>query len=1734
MAIVKQRLFRGCGPVAGFGPRQNAGGAIRKLAIFLIWVATLALLAGPDLAAARDRDGSNPAAAFNRQRHFTIVKIEPDAGREEVRIFFSQSLPLESLRGNLRLMPRVKIAWNRVTLSPNGVLTLRGAFRYGTGYLISLPETLRVGNKTYRTTVKSFFMPDRPPKLAFVGPQSVIERDSRQLLHVRAQNVNNLKFEGIRVPPLLLPLALIVEKSPADWDRIFAELKASFAALQPLVKAQAELAAFVVPPLNEKQLFPAAGEKNQPWAVSLPLSFRQGKEAGALELIRVMDNEVGSGAVTRPRVFEITDLGLSYKRGQQNLLLWVTSLKAGTPVAGARVIGFTRDMEAFPLGRTNGDGVLLFEHRDLKGLSLRNPQHPEEVTRAVKQADLVLLLAGTAGDVAFIEVLPQGNLKPQGIWQVRPGETIRNLKGNVFTERGVYRPGEKVFFKGTVREYAQGRIFPPAGETCSFELISPKGEQVFSLEDQTSDFGTVAGEIKTQSYWPVGTYTLNMSFGPETPETMSPSDIRRRGRRGDITGPGETSAPKNQASVTFQVQEFKPPRHFVQIAFKQFNRSLKEYVNRGEQQSPFVRIALSGSYYAGGPVKHGQVRWKIYQSKTSYQIAGHDNYTFGYGGDEQGELIESGQSILDEKGRAEVEFPLDRQVMNGEHGLSVVATVVDFDGRAASDTQVFQVTPDLLVGISRHPEAVRADEEQVLRVMLAKPDGKQMRRGVIQASILQKSWAYVAKRNQAGDLYWDEQEIWRKTTTSDLTLKDGAAAFRFSFPWGGRYLLAFTYRDAAGRSFTSATAYDVSGENYAYENRDLPYQPLALAADQAAYKPGQTARLTARPRSPVSRYLITLEQDGVLKYQVVTPKSGADTLEVPIRAEYAPNLYVSVLGLTPRGEFPVYAGHYDIEAPGFYWGTLNLPVRQEVEGLAVKISPAVADLKAQPGDKVTLDFTVQSPKGGGVEAEMAVAVVDEAVLALTGFKTPTLESLTRFDRPLGVFTGELRSFLVHQTPFYLSKNEPLTGGGGMSEEIMSKLRRRFEAVAYFNPRVRTDPQGKAQVTFTLPDNMTTYRIYTVVLDKGSRFASAQRPLLATKDFYLEPGLPGFFTRGDTFKFQVAAFNATSAKGPVKFSAVGDGGLFLRAAEPVATLNPKDSLKLEVTGQAATAGPAAARFAGAFQGRTDAVELQLRINSGHVRDTQVWFGSLAGTTQIKVPLPGYLTGQSAGRIDPAEVQAVLTVAGSPFLRMTQAIQYLLNYPYGCVEQTSSGVLALAALRGDIQKGLVSGVNLDDTDKYLNRGVQRILGLQTDSGGFAYWPGQQRSHVWGSIYAGVALSLARLHGLEVPDDALKQAVAYLKTQIQEEKRSPAVKAFAGYVLALNKALDRNTFNAIQAQFRRMNRESKILVLLAARQADLRSRRELQAALKPLLGGRAEAAADDTEEFQARFRSPALALLAAQAIMPADPLTQEEALLLLGGLDRQGIWTSTSDTGWALLALGEYFKGARFGTEPVEIAISQPGVSETHRLKLNPQGFRTVGLDAKALLQNPVVKVESRAGKTWLYKLELTAPRLDIASTGAAHGFKVRREIKNTDGTGEIKVGDLVKVTVFLDVAGRGQRYVVLEDPLPAGLLALNTAFKTEEPIPEGEEATYDDFFDYTTAEGTIRYRPNYFEIRHDRVLAFRDQVYSGSYRFEYYCRAVCEGKFMVPATRVGAMYSPGVNGYSPQGELIVKGR
>ena len=156
----------------------------------------------------------------------------------------------------------------------------------------------------------------------------------------------------------------------------------------------------------------------------------------------------------------------------------------------------------------------------------------------------------------------------------------------------------------------------------------------------------------------------------------------------------------------------------------------------------------------------------------------------------------------------------------------------------------------------------------------------------LRAEVLQQSSTYIAKRNEQGDVYWDYQEIWRKLYANEITLKNGEADFRFDFNSGGEYLISFTYVDEKGQRFASSTSYQVTGDFYwqDYENREKPYRALAISTDRAAYEPGQKARIMVSPRRPVARYLLTLEQNGILEYRVLTAPAGLQLLEIPIKA----------------------------------------------------------------------------------------------------------------------------------------------------------------------------------------------------------------------------------------------------------------------------------------------------------------------------------------------------------------------------------------------------------------------------------------------------------------------------------------------------------------------------------------------------------------------------------------------------------------------------------------------------------------------------------------------------------------------------------------------------------------------------------------------------------------------------------------------------------------------------------
>ena len=1681
------------------------------------------------------KDTKKSEAVKPASQTFTISKIEPVA-KDFIKIIFSEKCDANELRGFLKILPPPKIQWHESHSSANEI-TIKGEFKAGQEYAVMLTEKADCKGTKYVKTVSGFRMPDLASAIIFSENDSVVERDSRQMIHADITNVDELLLQGVRIPPVLAPWAMNEMKTQFSFEKFKEAVDKKYALIKNFLTGRDEMKDFLVDIKYDRQLFFPDKEPNKANKISIPLGFREEREKGAVELISLKSSKNNQKAEPANRLFRITDFGISYKISKDSLLIWITSLNSGKPVENISVIAFLKDLSIVPLGRTDEHGLVLINYNEVRSRFMPEENKSDSVPVPIK--DISFIAVASPSDSSFVEIKQNGTIKPDWITQAKaPDEKIRLLKGHVFTERGIYRPGEKVYFKGTLREYRDGKILPPTSNKVLFTIMNSKDEEIYRKEIVLSDFGTASDNFEIKSYFPLGTYTLNMQFAKTL---QQPQAARQEGFEEDDRWDGGRRR-RNQAitdniiTSTFEVQEFRAPRHFVEISFKKEKKKDESFINLNKETELLI-CNISGSYYAGGPVKHGKVRWKIYYTDAGFARKEFPEFSFGTAEIKEKELIESGESILDEKGNLSVTLPLSKDISSGLHAIEFVATVLDFDGRASSDAVVYQEEPEYLIGINRHEEGVKAGDSQMLKAIVIDRKGNKIESGSLDVSVMKKEYMYVRKRNEDGNIYWEDKEVYRKQISTALSIERSIALFDFDFLYGGDYVIQFTYKDKAGREYSSNTKYHVYGYfyGYEYESKDLNFEKMSVASDKKEYSFGETIKVYLNPHKKLSSILMTIEREGILQHRTLNLSPGQKYVEVPVENSFAPNVYISFLGIVPREDFPSYTGQFDETSPGFLFGVVNVEIRKEIETLKIEVNKEDFKLKFEPGNEVTLKLSSADKSGKGIETEMAVCVVDESVLALTGFKTPSLETLLKFISPLSVFTGELRSELLKQTPYGFIRNERLTGGdgGGGVDFSSGKTRKDFRPVAFFDPFVRTDKNGYAEVKFTLPDTMTTYRVYVVACDKGSRFASVKRDLLVVKDFYFEPGIPRFFTKGDRFRFYVSAFNKTDQAGTGRFNLKKDALVNISTPDEYFKIKGFDRTLLAVRGEALKPGISTLAFTGDFEEKKDAVEIKIPVRSGFLSWNDVVFGTVKNQDRIGYKFPEGTSQINWSELNPDEVKALLTISGSPFLKMSKALRYLLHYPYGCVEQTSSGIIPLAGLRGLIKDGLIADMTSAETDKFLKPGIERLLSMQTNEGGFGYWPGDFQTNMWGTIYASSALTQARLAGLEIPSDKMDKAIEYLKKAVKEEGKNDATfRGFASYILSMNNALDESIFREIYRDIKNMPREGALLLMLAAKKGNHLPAKEIPEITKTLLEKNWDYKGQYS--FYARYREPAISLIAGSTILRDDMLTGRLVKELLSGINKHGIWTSTSDTGWALIALGEYYKGKSFLQKPVRVTIMQEGWPETS-FELKPADSYSYPLEPLSFLKKPEIYIKAEGDSDLVYMLSLTFPRVDYAANGYAKGFKIHKTIENTDGSKTIRTGDVVKVKINIE-ADDSYEYVVLDDPLPAGLVAINTAIKTEEKVGNEDQGTDEDgYWNYWDSEGGFfRFTPNHFEMRDDRVLAFRDRLWRGNYQYSYYARAVCEGEFIMPSTKIQLMYAPDTASFTPAQKVSILGR
>ena len=938
----------------------------------------------------------------------------------------------------------------------------------------------------------------------------------------------------------------------------------------------------------------------------------------------------------------------------------------------------------------------------------------------------------------------------------------------------------------------------------------------------------------------------------------------------------------------------------------------------------------------------------------------------------------------------------------------------------------------------------------------------------------------------------------------------------------GFYYLTARATDPQGLPVESVTSLQVYGESWAtWEERDGV--KIDLAADKVTYAPGETAKVLVK--SPVAgRALVTIERRNVMKHFLTDITSNAQAIDVPIDETMAPNVYVSVFIIRGAESSPK-----QFKSPEYKFGLCQLKVSDTRSQLKLAVAPGLPVYR--PGDEGTASATVTGADGRPVAgAEVTFWAVDDGILTLRHYTPPDLWSDFHELQPLAVLTGSSLQSLLPENPKELEfTNKGYVIGGGGIEILGEKLRKNFQPVAFWQGALVTDATGKVTTKFTVPDNLTRFRLIAVAAADDDRFGSGESSFEINKPLMVEPALPRFANVGDEVTVKAIVLNNTDQAFEVEVALeLDDRAKTSQEAKKKVMLAARETKgvgwPIALTQSGTAKWKWSARSSTAGVNLTDGVESSLEVGFAQPTLHDLQFAALTPAAEDQNLLarvnPELLEGSG---------QVTLTLSNSTLAETSGAFAYLLHYPYGCVEQTTSSTIPWLALHqlGDALPGVKRSP--EAIRKAIQKGASRLLSMQVTSGGLAYWPGGTRGELWASSYGGMALVLCREAGAVVPPNRLEQLAAFLSASLRNtasvtESADLFERAFACYTLALLGKAEPAYHELLAQKIQRLPHPGRALLamaILTSGGTSEQARKVLDDPLDP-----------DLEQWTGNLfdsRLTAMNLLVWVQLDPKNIVTIRLAERLLKERTPQGNWGSTYENAWALLALAAEAEANAKTLVPSSATVTFAGQQQTISFPAKPSS-RTLTLPFTGQPAERELKVAGVSSGFLRAAIDVQARPKLVPVMPRTVGFGISRKYEEVSAEGglsaadSLEVGDLVAVTLDLDIPQRS-RYVVVDDALPAVFEAINPKFKSQAQTVGAAPAA--------NANRLLPWWSSYEELRTDRALFFADEVWSaGKYQIRYLARVVAEGNVTAPPAKIEAMYDPEKYGLSGTSKISAR--
>ena len=1442
------------------------------------------------------------------------------------------------------------------------------------------------------------------------------------------------------------------------------------------------------------------------------------------------------------KLLAVSGHNLTLKTSQDEVWAWATDLATGRPADGMTLTARDDDGTVLGTETTDADGLARF--------TLAGTTHM--VRYVVAQEPFVVGGTGWEWGAGI------------GPWDFGLEEEYagRAYRTHMYTDRSIYRPGQTVYFRGILRAEDDVRYSLPAGGPVEVTVYDAAGEQVYEEKLSLDEFGTFHGELALAEGAALGEYSINGTFGDET------------------------------FYADFMVAAYRPPEFEVVVTPEQAELAA------GQETGADVEVR----YFFGGPVADAAVEWRALSAPFRFEPAQFGRYDFT---DQDNpwicrwcwwwepvapEVVISGSGTTDAGGRLTVALPT--RVMTGGQQLTIEATVYGKDGQAISGrSDVVAHQGEFYVGLAPQQYVGEAGEELGVDVVTVNWAGERLPGQDLDVEVYRREWVNTFIEDELGGGTWEWETVDTPVYTGTLSTDGNAeGVMTFTPEEGGSYRVVASGRDRRERLVRSSTWVWVSGAEYVSwrrENNDR----LTLISDKSTYVPGETAEvLIPSPFAGEQWAWVTVERGGVLHQEVLRLESNSTVYRLPITADHAPNVYVSAVIVKGPDAAPPPEGEGSREPVATHKvGYVLLMVAPEAQELNITLAPSVE--QAEPGDTVSFDVRATDARGEPMQAAFSLDLVDKAVLSLRPRQPDAILEAFYGQRGLGISTAS--GLVISVNRLLLEQMEEIGklfagaarglgmgGGGGEGEEMAAEapmptpapeaagmrqaaalppgvqLRERFADTAFWDSTVVTDRSGRASVSIPLPDNLTTWVFRGVGVTADTKVGEATADLLVTKPLLVRPVTPRFFVVGDRAQLAALVSNNTGEAQEVEVTLHAEGLRISASANQQISIPAGGEAKVtwwvtveDVEAVDVTMSAVGGGYSDAARPRlTTGPEGTLLAHRYKAPEIVGTGGQLVGEdsrTEVVALPPKYSDrqGELSVRLDPS------LAAG-----MTDGLAYLEHFPYECTEQTVSRFLPNVLTYQALKRLEIRDSELEEKlPGMVEEGLGKLTQQQHADGGWGWWAeGESNPHL--TAYVVFALAKAREAGFQVPGDVLERGLGYLESALVrarelESYREANRQAFMLYVMA-EAGQARRASEYVGDLYRRRDKLShygRAFLALTMGLIDEDDRRigtllsDIQnAAILSATGAHWEEAETDWWAMNTDTRSTAVILDALARLDPDNALIPNVVRWLMVAR-RDGIWETTQETAWALIALtdwmaatgelrGEYDYGVSLNDEGLdEGSVTPDTVREPIRLRVDVAELLADVGNRLTVARGPG---EGRLYYTAHLKVYLPVEEIEPLNRGIIVSRQYCEQMTNEQMTNdkptrceeldEVAVGDVVEVRLTM-IAPHDLYYVVVEDPLPAGAEPIDVSLETTSLI-EQEPGLYRE------TGNEIGYRFYHWwwrwysrsEMRDDKVVLFADYLSAGTYEYTYTFRATLPGEYRVIPTTAHEFYFPEVFG------------